>query len=234
MSINQPAYMPWLGYFHRLAISDLHIVLDDVQIDFRTKTQFTNRNRLRTPQGWCWITVPLKTKGMFDQRQINRLEIVDDGRWQKKHFRTLQQNYAKAPAFAAHQPFLDGVFSSDWRVLADLLRETTEYLQGALGITTPKVFSSDLGIAASKTDLLVELCRQVEATTYVSGPFGRDYLDRTVFDAAGIDVVFQEYEHPVYPQAHPGFEPYMSALDLLLNCGDESREILMRDQRAVA
>ena len=219
VSINQPAYLPWLGYFHRIAVSDLHIVLDHVQFE---KNSFTNRNKVRTREGWCYLTVPVKTKGRFGDLPIHRLEIANETPWAKKHWDGLRFNYAKAPHFARHAPFLEAVYARRWDYLMDLMRETNAYFLDAFGIKTPLLFSSQMGVEGAKDMLVLNLCRAAGATTYLSGPLGRDYLREERFAEAGIAVRYDDYEHPVYPQAFPGFEPRMAALDLLLNRGPDS------------
>jgi hypothetical protein len=225
VSINQPAYLPWLGYWDRIARSDLHIVLDHVQFE---KNSFTNRNKVRTREGWTWLTVPLRTSGSFGQLAINTVEIVPGAPWAKKHMRTLQESYARAPHFAAHAAFVERVYgkSEPWTHLGPVLREMTSYFMDALGIRTRLVYSSDLDVAGTKSDLVLNLCRHVGARTYLSGALGKQYLDEAAFAAAGIEVRYQDYQHPRYPQVFPEFEPYMGVVDLLFNCGPRSLDVL--------
>ena len=230
VSINQPAYLPWLGYFHRIAISDLHIVLDHVQFE---KNSFTNRNKVRTKEGWCWLTVPLKTTGKFGSLYINQLEITNDSRWAEKHWATLRFNYAKAPYFVQHAPYFERVYSQRWDHLIDLTREITNYLLGALGIKTPLMFSSETDVEGQKDELILNLCSDAQAKVYISGPLGKDYIREDIFREAGIKVLYHDYHHPSYPQAYAGFEPYMSIIDLLFNCGPNSLEILTKNQENV-
>lgn len=225
VSINQPAYLPWLGYFHRIAISDLHIVLDHVQFE---KNSFVNRNKLRTGQGPVWLTVPVHTKGRFGNLPINQLEVDNTQGWAAKHWQTIRQNYAKAPHFAPAGAHFESVYAREWPRLADLMRETNEYIsRTAFQIHTPVRFSSEMNVPGAKSELILNLCRSVGATVYLSGPLGRAYLEEDRFSEAGIVVRYHDYAHPVYPQNRPGFEPFMSALDLVFNCGDRSREILL-------
>src|SRR4051812_8168590 len=112
VSINQPAYLPWLGYFDRIARSDLHVVLDDVQFE---KNSFVNRNKVRIKDGWCWLTVPVLTKGRFRDLPINRLEISSDRNWCHKHLETIRMNYARTDYFPAHAPFLTECYARNWR-----------------------------------------------------------------------------------------------------------------------
>jgi len=227
VSINQPAYLPWLGYFHRIAVSDLHIVLDHVQFE---KNSFTNRNKIRTSEGWCWLTVPLKTSGRFGDLAIAQIEIATERRWAEKHWNSIRLNYSKANYFREHADFFENIFSRSWERLNPLLREITTYLLSAFGIKTKILFSSEIGAAGRKSELVLELCRKVGATSYLSGSLGRDYLDEVAFEGAGIAVCYQDYHHPAYKQIYPGFEPYMGAIDLLFNHGPDSLEVIMEGQ----
>jgi hypothetical protein len=230
VSIHQPAYLPWLGYFHRIAVSDAHIVLDSVQFE---KNSFINRNKVRTADGWCWLTVPVKTGGHFGSLAIRTLEIDDRSEWRKKHWRTLCQNYSKAPYFARYAPFFEELYQCRWPHLNDLCQALTTYLLQALGIRTPCYLSSQMQAVGTKDELILALCREVGATTYFSGALGRDYLREKLFQEAGIRVVYQDYDHPVYPQMSAPFAPYMAVVDLLFHCGPKSLDVLLSHQQPV-
>lgn len=228
VSINQPAYLPWLGYFERIAKSDLHIVLDHVQYE---KNSFINRNRVKTTNGWCWLTVPVKTKGKFNNLDINTVEISNDVNWAKKHWQTLYQNYSKAPYFHDHAQFFDSLYQRQWYYLADLCKEVTTYFLKTLRISTPLSFSSEMNPLACKDRLILNLCQQTQATTYLSGALGRNYLNEALFGQAGIKVIYQSFDHPQYPQSQPGpFESHLSIIDLVFNCGPKSLEILLGEK----
>lgn len=229
VSINQPAYLPWLGYFERIAVSDLHIVLDHVQFE---KNSFTNRNKVRTKEGSTWLTVPLSTKGRFGDLAINGLEFAANDPWAKKHWATLRQVYARAPFFARCAPAYEQLYAQAWPSFMPMVRALLEQQLRDLGIETPLRYSSEMNIGGTKSELVLNLCREVGATTYLSGALGKNYLDEASFAAAGIGVRYQDYQHPTYAQCQPGFAPYMCALDLLFNHGPASRDILL--QRAVA
>lgn len=233
VTIMQPAYLPWLGFFHRIDSSDLFIVLDHVQMDKNSKTKFANRNKIRTADGWAWLTVPVRTRGLHGRLNINELEITDDQRWGEKHWAGIAMNYRKTPHFKEHAAFFEEVYTRDWVRLVDLTEKITGYLLQAFGIRTPLKYSSTMGEMGSKDELILNLCREAGAKTYVSGPFGRDYLDENRFAGAGIRLVYHDYAHPVYPQAYPGFEPCMSAIDLLFNCGPKSLDILRSGQSPI-
>lgn len=222
VSINQPAYLPWVGFFDRIARSDLHVVLDHVQFE---KNSFVNRNRVRSSQGAVWLTVPVRTAGRFHQLPICEVEIAHAA-WRRKHWTTLQQCYARTAHFPSHAGFFERLYHRDWQTLEPLLRESTSYLLKALGIRTPMLRSSELKVAGEKSALVVAICHAVGATKYLSGPLGRNYLDLTSFADAGIAVEFHDYRHPVYRQCWPGFEANLSALDLLFNRGGSGFESL--------
>lgn len=223
ISISQPGYIPWLGYFDRIAKSDIHIVLDHVQYE---KNSMVPRNKIRTPEGWNWITVPLRTKGKFGQLAIRDLQINQQVPWEKKHWKTLEANYARSPFFDVYRSFFYELYQTRWTNFLPLVARINAYLLETLGIETRFMFSSELDPQKRKGELVLELCQKVGATTYISGPFGRDYLDFSAFNEAGIKVVFHDYPHPKYCQTFDGFEPYMSIVDLLFNYGPKSINIL--------
>jgi hypothetical protein len=227
VSINQPAYLPWLGYFDRILRSDLHIVLDTVQFE---KNSFTNRNKIRTPDGWTWMSVPVLTKGRFGDLAISRLEVANERPWARKHWDTLRFNYARAPHFADHAAFWESVFERRWERLLELQRVTIDHVLSTLGIGTRLASSSELGTGGAKDELVLNLCREVGATVYLSGPLGRDYLVPERFAEAGIELRYHDFVHPAYPQAHPGFEAYMAAVDAIFCLGaDGCRALLGSD-----
>jgi hypothetical protein len=227
VSIMQPAYLPWLGYFHRILSSDLHVVLDHVQLDTNSKTRFTNRNKVRTPEGWTWLTVPLLTKGKRGSLEIDKLETDEASRWREKHWRSLVHCYSRSAHFAEHAPFFEAMYGRPWPLLRDVMRESTDYLlRRGFGIETPFRYSSEMKLEARKDDLILDICVAVGATSYLSGPFGRDYLDASKFRTAGIELRFHDYRHPEYRQAFEGFEPFMSAVDLVFNHGPDSKALL--------
>ena len=230
VSINQPAYLPWLGYFHRIAASDEHVILDQVQFE---KNSFVNRNRVRTADGSCWLTVPVRTAGRFRDLPIAEVEIDERSDWATKHWRTLQQSYGKAPYFAKHAPFFAEVYATPWRRLLDLNEAITRYLLDALGVATPRRFASSIPELGRKEELPLSICRALGATTYLSGTLGRQYLREELFREAGIALVYQDYQHPVYDQRRPGFESGLAAVDLLFHHGPDSLRILVEQQPSV-
>lgn len=227
VSINQPAYLPWSGYFDRIRRSDVHIVLDSVQFE---KNSLVNRNKVRVGSSPTWLTVPVKTKGRFGALPIADLEIADD-RWRRKHVRTLEQQYRGAAGWSDFGPALIEVLDREWSHLEPLLAECRGLLRSTLGIATPLVRSTSLPAVGEKSDLVLGLCRELGASSYLSGPHGRDYLDMPSFAEAGIEVEFHDYVQPRYAQGTDRFIPNLSVVDMVLSVGvREARQALVMEE----
>jgi hypothetical protein len=224
LSVHQPQYLPWLGYFDKIAASDLFVFLDRPQYK---KREFQNRNRIKGPQGELWLTVPVLTKGRFDQ-PLGEVEI--DGRqdWQKSHWLSLDQNYRKAPFWERYAPGLKPFYEKPWARLCDLNMAMTRYFLAELGIRTPLKVESEVGTSTVSTERLIELCRKTGAQGYLSGAGGKDYMDEDRFKQEGLALSYQHYAHPAYRQQHDkqGFLAHLSVVDLLFNEGPESLRIL--------
>lgn len=226
VTILQPAYLPWLGFFDRIARSDIYICLDHVPMDKNSQTKFTNRNKIRTSVGWSWLTVPVLTKGVSQSIPIKDISINSSSNWSAKHWKTLQANYSKSPFFHDYGPTLQRIYDTNYISLLELITDLNSYFFDCLSIDTKVIFSSALSPKMTKSSLILELCQSVGASSYLSGPFGRSYLDLPSFASSGIDVHFHDYQSPVYTQCHTGFEPCMSIIDLLFNHGQDSIAIL--------
>ena len=229
VSIHQPGYLPWLGYLERIARSDAHVFFDDVQFD---KNSFDNRNKIRTAEGSTWLSVPVLTKGKFGENQLREAGIDNHSGWPKKHWKSICFSYQKAPFFKDYAGFFENVYTKTWDKLLDLNLEIITGVFGFLGIKTQVIFSSSLEKTAKKSDLVLEICKKLNAGTYLSGALGRNYLELPKFEEAGIKVIFQDYQHPVYTQRYAGFQPFMSVIDLLFNEGPKSYDILMNQSTA--
>jgi len=221
--ILQPSYLPWLGYFEQLHRSDVFVVYDDVQYD---KESWRNRNRIRTPRGAEYLTVPVLTSGR--NWPLNRdVEIDQTAAWTRKHLGSLRQNYAKAPYFTAHIDRFERLYARKWKFLLDLNLACLETLTCALGLRREIRLASDLEIPGKSTERLVAICQSLGATHYYNGAAGASYIDAALFEKAGITLEYQDYRHPVYSQLFEGFVPYLSVVDLLFNCGPRSLPILL-------
>lgn len=226
VSITQPAYIPWIGFFDRLIQSDINIVLDHVSMDMNSKTKFTNRNKIRTAEGWNWLSIPIVNSRKNRETPICDLKINDLIPWKIKHWKTIQFNYSKTKYFSYYASFFENAYKDDWYNLVSFLSHINNYLIKELNIKTKIIKSSDLKPELSKSNLILELCQKVGAKRYISGPFGRDYLDTKAFKNSGIDIHYHDYTHPTYSQAYDGFESHMSIIDLLFNHGKDSLDIL--------
>lgn len=224
VSIHQPAYLPWLGYLDRIRRSDLFIFLDTVPFQ---KNSFQNRNKVRTAQGWTWLTVPVVSRG----HTTGRLDTIHiDGRheWQRKHWATIRQSYARAPYAERLFSWLARFYETNWTHLAELCWDMLAAHAAALGIKTELRRARDLPEPGShKSKLVLDLCLQAGARTYLSGPLGRGYLDEAAFAAAGICIAYDDYRHPAYPQVQGGFASHMAAIDLIANV-ENSRAAMAR------
>ena len=218
LSVHQPQYIPWLGYFDKLAKSDAFVFLDNVQYK---KREFQNRNKIRTKEGFLWLTVPVLTKGKYEQL-MREVEIDNTENWRKDHFEALRHNYSKAPFYAEHEGFLKTLYARDWERLAELNICIIKYMLNYLGIDIPLYLESELSTSGFKTDRIVSICRKLKADIYLSGQGARDYLEEEKFTASGIELIYQEFKQPVYSQVYEGFEANLSILDLLFNMGKES------------
>lgn len=216
--IHQPNYLPGCTYFDKIARADVFILLDTVQF---IKRNWINRNRVKTVDGPVWLTVPVTTKGRYTQSILDS-EIDTASGWQRRHRATIELNYRRAPYWDQYGPVLLAELEKPWTSLAAMNEALLRMLTGFLGIETPFVRASDLAVEGSSTALLVNLCMAAGAGIYLSGPGGRKYIDEGSFRRNGMELVFQEYQHPTYRQLHGAFEPNLSVIDLLFNVGPDS------------
>ncbi|RJQ72930.1 MAG: hypothetical protein C4519_18315 [Desulfobacteraceae bacterium] len=222
IGILQPGYLPWLGFFEQMQRADVFVYYDDVQFE---KGSWRNRNRIKTAQGPQWLTVPVLTKG-HSFPLIKDVRINNAQPWAVKHIKAITQNYGKAFYFAEYASGLFAVLEKKWAFLLDLDVALVTWLREQLGIATPVLFSSELGIAGRNVERLIAIIHHLNGTVFYEGKAGMDYIEPALFQAEGIEVSFQEYEHPVYPQLYDGFTPFLSIIDLVLNCGPDSLAIL--------
>ena len=226
VAILQPSYLPWLGFFDQMHRSDQFVLFDDVQF---TRRDWRNRNRIRVREGSAWLTVPVIQKNKYEQTLLET-KIDNSTLWKRKHLETIRSHYSKTPYFELHFPWCEQLFNSEWKFLLDLSLETIHYLKGQLKIDTPLLCSSELKTFGKKTKRLIEICKQLGATHYLSGDSARNYISGEEFSKQGIGLEYQEYQHPQYPQRYEGFVPFLSAIDLLFNCGEKSLNILKQTE----
>lgn len=220
VSIHQPQYMPWLPYLKKIEDSDMFIFLDTV--DFQ-KNGLQNRNQVKTSEGAHWLTVPVRQR--LGQKIID-VNIDSSTDWRRKHLQTLKQCYKKSSAFKMYEEDLERLLGVDWQSLCDLNIEATTTMLRWMGIHTPVRRSSQMAACGTASSLVLNLCVEAGATTYLSGVGGKSYLNEDEFREAGVDIFYQPAVLPnAYPQLFPkaGFFNNLSALDLMLNCGDSWR-----------
>lgn len=228
VAILQSNYIPWKGYFDMIAAVDEFILYDDVQF---TKNDWRNRNKIKTPNGVQWLSVPV---GQDISRLIRDVEIKDR-RWQAKHWASISHAYKRAPHFEEIASGLQPLYlEREYSNLSVLNRTLIEFVCGQLGICTKISNSLDYESVAGQTDRLVSLCEQAGAGEYISGPSARNYLDEGLFAKAGIKVTWFEYAgYPEYPQLWGDFEHAVSILDLLFNCGNDASAYMKFVQKSV-
>jgi hypothetical protein len=223
LTAHQPVYLPWLGLFHKIALADVFISFNQVQ--YQPK-DWNNRNQIKTPQGPIWLSVPVLRKGYLE-KNISEIEINNSEPWSRKHWKSMEIAYAKAPYFKRYSEFFRDVYARRWELLVDLNEFMLKGLIEILGIKVPVKSAGDWNFKGEKSGLVLDMCRQVGATSYIFGTQGREYADQVSFHAAGIKIYFQDYLHPTYNQLHGDFVSHLSIVDLLFNSGDESKDILM-------
>ena len=225
VAIHQPQFLPWLGYLDKIDRADLFVVLDCVQFK---KNEWQNRNRIRTAEGWQWLTVPVLHR--FGQR-IMEVRINEQEDWRAKHLRTVDLAYARAPY---RDRYLDGwrqVYRTRTSMLGEFNVAMLRWLLEAYGIRTPLRLSSEMTLREEPTDRLIDICRAVGADRYLAGAGARDYMDMDRFREAGLALEIQAFEHPVHPQCHAPFVPGMAAIDLLFTTGDDALKHLRSTRR---
>lgn len=217
VAVQQPEHLPWLGFFDKMLRSDLFVYLDNVQFK---KRYFENRNRILTASGPRWITVPVYTRGRYRQK-IRDVDINEEHPWRNKYLESIRHAYCRAPYFENFSPDLFSIVKECRDKLADLNIRLIECLRAFFGIETPVIRASEIrDYDETGSALILAICRDLEAATYLSGPDGRNYLDLEGFESAGIRVAFHDFKHPSYRQLHEPFVSHMSASDYLFNEGE--------------
>lgn len=217
--ITQSNYIPWKGYFDAINLVDRVILLDDVQY---TRRDWRNRNRIKTPQGLRWLTIPIEVRGKFRQTIVEAR--VSDPRWNVRHWETLCHAYRRAPYFDYWHDFLASLYAEEPSPFLSRINERfIRAICQALGISTSLSRSSDYEVREGANERIISLCRQAGITDYYTGPAARSYLDEALFSEHGITVHWLDFSgYPEYPQLHGPFEHSVTILDLLVHTGPEA------------
>ena len=221
VGVIQSNYVPWRGYFDFIDSVDLFVFYDDLQY---TRRDWRNRNRIVTPDGLRWLTVPVN----YEKRSqlIDEVPIDYRQNWPEAHFHQLETNYRRAPFFQTYVHQFTSIIAKEFSSISELNVALCKWIMQILDIRTPTLMSRDLKVSGRKSERLVDLLTKVGGTSYLSGPSAAAYLDLELFHRHGIRVEYKIYDYPPYPQLWSGFHGDASILDLLFNTGPEAREYL--------
>jgi hypothetical protein len=226
--VLQPSYIPWRGYFHQIRKADVFVFYDDVQYD---RGGWRNRNRIKTPGGSRWLTVPVHSRGhQFNNTPISEIRLACGTPAGLNHWRVIEAAYRSAPHFERYEPLVRRFYERDDEYLADFTIATTIELAKALGVgETRFVRSSSLGIGGTRNERLMGLLKEVGATHYISGPSAKSYLDEDLFRESDVVLEYMDYKYPEYPQLHSAYDEFVSILDLLFMTGPEAAGYIWDD-----
>lgn len=225
VAMQQPNWLPWLGYFHRMAAADLFVFADTVAF---SKRSYTQRVRIKTRKEAKWLSLPVIHTGALGERILD-LALGGPPAWRTDLLDQLRGHYNCCPFFKRYFPPIADLLLSTEERLAEMNIRLIEYLAAELDIRTPTVRASTLHqdhLLGQPTDWIIGVCREVGAETYLSGKGGANYQDEAAYARHGIRLVYSNFPHPVYPQPHGDFVPGLSVVDLLFNCGEASGEVL--------
>ena len=224
VTIHQPNYFPYPGFFQKVLLSDIYVILDRAQFEF----DITNRNKIITPEGsWSRISVPIKKGQKFFE--IRNVEINNDQPWAEKNWDLIHKSYNDSPFFDLYKTTLNSVFKKKWNLIFDLNFYTLKKVLEWLNIKTEIILDSELDVGGKSSEHLLNICKKLGATKYLSGPGGRDYLNEKIFEQNKIKVEYQKYDPVIYPQKYAkSFVPNLSILDLLFNMGSDSKKLITK------
>ncbi|AQR96980.1 WbqC family protein [Clostridium saccharoperbutylacetonicum] len=222
--IHQPDFLPYLGFFHRLLESDLYVVLDDVQFVGSSRS-WHRRDKIKTKNGWQWITVSVEKTSR--DTKIKDVYISKNDNWKIKNINLIIENYKNALYFNEIYPYIKELYDFQCEKMIDFNIKSIEMLMKLFDINIEMNFASKLQANGKSNELLVDILKKVNGKVYLSGIGARDYYNSEPFEKSNIKVIWQEFNHPIYPQQYGEFIPYLSSIDLLFNCGiEQSRKIL--------
>ncbi len=226
IAILQSNYIPWKGVFDLINQVDKFVFFEDVQF---TKRDWRTRNKIKTSNGELWLSVPVKKAPR--ETKINEIQISQETNWQQQHLESIKHSYSKAPFFNKYYEILEAIYlKQTWHNLSDFNICTTKLLCEVLGIQTELYNSSDFNVSGEKEDRLIQICKKFNADFYLSGPSAKDYIVNDKFANEGIHLAYITYDYPSYKQLHGDFNHFVSVLDVLFNCGDESKDYIFQNK----
>ncbi len=221
IAIHQPQFLPWLGYFDKIIKADTFCYLDNVQYK---KNEWQNRNRIKTINDTQWVTVPVHYR--FPQK-VKEVKINNNVNWRRKHLQAFITNYGKAPYFSDYFDMVNEIYTREWEWLSELNIHIIEKIIEILNLKQKTtILASEMDLSDDPTDRLIDICKSLKGDTYLSGPSGENYMNLRRFKERKVDVIYQYFTHPEYPQLFGGFKSHLSILDMLFNCGPETIQIL--------
>jgi hypothetical protein len=223
VATNQPYFAPYPGFFQKMQLSDVMVILDSVQ--FPRGTTWITRNRFKNDQGTLWMTIPVWKKGLGLQK-INQVQIYKEGHWRYKHLKSILTAYGHAPYLPDHESWLETIFSARFKRIVDMNLKIIHHMKNFLQIETELILVSTLGIAAQGLPLLAGVCKKLGASTYLAQTGAKKYLDKDLFNGYGIQLKYFKPVTPVYPQLWGDFIPDLSTLDVIFNCGAMARDLV--------
>lgn len=220
--ILQSNYIPWRGYFDMINMADIFVIYDEVQY---TKNDWRNRNKIKTPNGLQWLTIPVKQTAL--SQKINETEVLQLD-WQRKHWNAIQLNYAKAPFFKQFKEPFESFYKTNTNTSLSFINfELIKIINSILNISTKIIYSDTLDVAFGKSEKLISICEVLQSNIYVSGPAAKNYLDIDLFAKHHIKVEWMDYSgYENYNQLYPPFEPEVSIIDLIFNEGPLAKQFL--------
>lgn len=223
VSILQSNYIPWVGYFGLIAQSDVFVIYDEVQY---TKNDWRNRNIIKSATGPLWLTIPVRQQSL--SQKIYETTITDN-RWSKKHLNSLNLNYTKAAHYNEMKEWVAGLYEVDSNYLSNVNLHFIKSICHKLGIATRIIDSRELDLTGDRVERLVNACKKLGATTYLSGPSAKNYLNVEAFEKEGMSVAWMDYSiYKPYTQIHPPFTQAVSILDVFYNLGPASGEYVVK------
>lgn len=223
VAMVQSNYIPWKGYFDLINLVDEFILFDDMQY---TRRNWRNRNRIKTPQGPMWLTIPVEVKGRYFQK-INETAISDTT-WNRWHWKTVVHNYSRAEYLHVYKGLFEDLYlGSSERYLSQVNYKFMVAICEILGINTRISWSTDYCLVQGKTERVLDLCKQAKATEYISGPTAKGYIDEELFQKEGILLRYADYsDYPEHRQLFPPFEHRVSIIDLIFNEGPDAKKYM--------
>lgn len=225
VAMLQPNYIPWKGVFDIIQRVDVFVFYDDVQY---TTRDWRNRNKIKTPQGDQWLTVPV----LQDREQlICEAQIDLTKNWQTKHYKAIESAYAKAPYYSDYRFLLEEIYlKQEWKKISELDIFSTQLIAKTLGLQPQWAIASELKKSGSKDgEKIIEICKELDCNQMLNGPSSKAFMDEKKFQDNHIQLSYMEYSYPEYSQMYPPFSHQVTVLDVLFHCGPEAKKYIFKD-----